>query len=329
MISNREISNRFDVLYNNIMSNQAPGLDDYEKSVFFNKAQLEVLKNHLNPKGNKYGEGFDFSSKRQLEFSGLTVSKTVQPRMEWKQDAFNSKGWYVEGENLWVDSDGVQLEDQTWNSKVLSITNESLGTLDTTDYNALTAFLSTFIPDVYSDKINSIGGVTNMINWVLGLGLPEGHPMAVLLKDELEKAINGLLSHNPYDIHAVFDESPTLADSINQLGLTIHNLVVVPLNNTEYDTLLSRPYKYPPKQQSWRIVVKDTPEFILPPGKIPVSYKMRYIRTPNEVDLTTVDKTCELPDFLVDEVLQRAVELAKNAWEGNLETHKDFGERSE
>ena len=64
MIGNQEILNRFDVLYNNIMSNQAPSLDDYEKSVFWNKAQLEVLKNHLNPKGNKYGEGFDHSSKR-------------------------------------------------------------------------------------------------------------------------------------------------------------------------------------------------------------------------------------------------------------------------
>ena len=76
MISNEEISNRFDVLYNNIMSDQAPGLDDYEKSVFFNKAQLEVLKNHLNAGGNRYQQGFDHSSKRQMDFSTLTVQKT-------------------------------------------------------------------------------------------------------------------------------------------------------------------------------------------------------------------------------------------------------------
>jgi hypothetical protein len=64
MISNQEILNRFDVLYNNIMSNQAPGLDAYEKSVFWNKATLEILKNHFNPKGNRYAEGFDGSAKR-------------------------------------------------------------------------------------------------------------------------------------------------------------------------------------------------------------------------------------------------------------------------
>lgn len=35
---NEEFSNEFDVLYNNISSNQAPGLDQYEKSVFFTRA---------------------------------------------------------------------------------------------------------------------------------------------------------------------------------------------------------------------------------------------------------------------------------------------------
>ena len=67
----QEFSNEFDVLYNNIMSNQAPGLDEYEKSVFLTKAQSEVTKNYFNPKGNKYQEGFDGSQKRQVDFSKL------------------------------------------------------------------------------------------------------------------------------------------------------------------------------------------------------------------------------------------------------------------
>lgn len=29
-----EFSNEFDILYNNVMSNQAPGLDEYEKKCF-------------------------------------------------------------------------------------------------------------------------------------------------------------------------------------------------------------------------------------------------------------------------------------------------------
>lgn len=66
-----EFSNEFDVLYNNIMSNAAPGLNEYEKSVFLTKGQEEIVKNYFNPKGNKYGEGMDDSPKRQIDFSEL------------------------------------------------------------------------------------------------------------------------------------------------------------------------------------------------------------------------------------------------------------------
>jgi hypothetical protein len=37
-MSVNEFSREFDILYNNIMSNAAPGIDDYEKSVFLTKA---------------------------------------------------------------------------------------------------------------------------------------------------------------------------------------------------------------------------------------------------------------------------------------------------
>lgn len=78
-MTTQEFSNEFDVLYNNIMSNQAPGLDEYEKSVFLTKAQLEILKNYFNPKGNKYGQGFDENAKRQIDFSTLiTVTKPTE-----------------------------------------------------------------------------------------------------------------------------------------------------------------------------------------------------------------------------------------------------------
>lgn len=75
-MTTQEFSNEFDVLYNNIMSNQAPGLNEYEKSVFLTKAQSEIIKNYFNPKGNKYQEGFDDSQKRQVDFSKLMKTYT-------------------------------------------------------------------------------------------------------------------------------------------------------------------------------------------------------------------------------------------------------------
>ena len=76
-MTNPEFSSEFDVLYNNIMSNAAPGLDEYEKSVFLTKAQDEIVKNYFNPKGNKYQEGFDGNEKRQIDFSMILRSKSI------------------------------------------------------------------------------------------------------------------------------------------------------------------------------------------------------------------------------------------------------------
>ena len=70
-MNNNEFSNQFDVLYNNIMNNEAPGLNEYEKSVFLTKAQDEIVKNHFNPKSNPKTEGFDDTAKRQADFSML------------------------------------------------------------------------------------------------------------------------------------------------------------------------------------------------------------------------------------------------------------------
>lgn len=72
-MSAEEMDNIFDVLYNNTTSNQAPGLNAYEKSIFLTKAQDEILKNYFNPKskGNNTQDGFDGSAKRQVDFSTL------------------------------------------------------------------------------------------------------------------------------------------------------------------------------------------------------------------------------------------------------------------
>lgn len=64
-------------MFNNITSNQAPGVNEYEKSVFLTKAQDEIVKNYFNPKskGNTVQEGFDDTAKRQADFSGIMCTK--------------------------------------------------------------------------------------------------------------------------------------------------------------------------------------------------------------------------------------------------------------
>lgn len=73
-MSVEEMDNMIEVLYNGIASEQAPGLNAYEKSVFLTKAQNEVVLNHFNAKskGNTLQEGYDDNPKRQVDFSMLT-----------------------------------------------------------------------------------------------------------------------------------------------------------------------------------------------------------------------------------------------------------------
>ena len=122
---------------------------------------------------------------------------------------------------------------------------------------------------------------------------------------------------------------------------------------------MQKPYKYPPKSQVWRLI---TGEVTANNNKVPVveiigrynpdgtgSYKLRYVRRPKPiilVDLNTIDNnlsingetsatTCELPEHIHEEILQRAVELAKAAYatdqNGTIQLNNQVqtGQRSE
>jgi len=73
-----EFYNEFNILYNNISSNSAPGLDKYEISVYLTKAQYEIVKEY-NGVVNKYQKGFDASDKRRADLKELIVDyKTTE-----------------------------------------------------------------------------------------------------------------------------------------------------------------------------------------------------------------------------------------------------------
>ena len=109
-MSPTEFSDRFDILFNSIMSNAAPGFNEYEKSVFLTKAQSEIIKNYFNAGGNKYKEGFDQSPKRQIDFSMLMRNTNL---------VANSNATY-----------DLRATSYTYPEDVLLIVNESLLILD-------------------------------------------------------------------------------------------------------------------------------------------------------------------------------------------------------
>ena len=115
-MTHEEFENEFMVLYNNVMSNAAPGLNSYEISVFLTKAQEEIVKNYFNPKGNKYQEGFDGSAKRQIDFSGLisvadATTTTLSPTFDVRAKVYKLPEdlFLIINESLTTDTDIKQV----------------------------------------------------------------------------------------------------------------------------------------------------------------------------------------------------------------------------
>ena len=77
-MNNLEFSNEFDILYNQVMSNAAPPLNEYEKSVFLTKAQEQILRNYFSPKTNNPQEGVNDSQKRELDFHKLITINSCE-----------------------------------------------------------------------------------------------------------------------------------------------------------------------------------------------------------------------------------------------------------
>lgn len=246
----QEFSTEFDVLYNNVTSNQAPGLNEYEKSVFLTKAQSQLVNEYFNSRTDGFGGGFDGSQKRQYDFSSLIQVATLDE---------------------YTDPSYVKLDKR---SKVF---------LFPSDY-----FL----------------------------------------------AVNEIISDEKFQYS------------------------IMPLSYAEYQRLMLKPYNFPVKRGVWRLntnikenvegeAVISTQPIVEIIGKfqkteqegesVPtehITYNLRYIKTPSPIvlddlsnygtDLTirgvTEETPCQLPEETHQEILERAVTLAKIAWQGGTAT---------
>jgi hypothetical protein len=271
-----EFDNQFDVLYNNITSNQAPGLNTYEKSVFLTKAQNEIVKNYFtaNSKGNNIGQGFDDSAKRQADFSMLMKTASC----------------------------GASL-----------------------------------LPSAASSVITVIVGSSSARYTVSRID-PRSQ---------------------------VFTFPPDVFIPINEtLNVNTKYFQVIPLRFDEYTRLMSKPYKRPLKNQAWRLINTGTITSMEATESLPARnayikfveiittpeydddtliYSIRYIRKPHpiivgdldglSIDGETDSEECELDPILHEDILQRAVELAKVAWtatgQDNAQMVLQAGQRSE
>ncbi len=123
-MTTQEFNTEFDVLYNNIASNGAPGINEYEKSVFLTKAQNELIKAYFLKVSNKLQSGYDDNALQQTNFSNLIVLKTYQNNdlEEAKYSSIaNSKSVVMPKNSLFILNEQLLVTDTNNKNKTLIV----------------------------------------------------------------------------------------------------------------------------------------------------------------------------------------------------------------
>lgn len=119
-----EFSREFNILYDNIASNGAPGLNEYEKSVFLTQAQDELIKENYSP-FNQFQKGFESNENRRTELGELVKSYSNSSPIINSQIAIdeNSKFFEIPEEVYYILQEEVVLNssDSCVNGKIVSV----------------------------------------------------------------------------------------------------------------------------------------------------------------------------------------------------------------
>lgn len=107
-----EFSLEFDLMYNNIMSNQAPGLTEYEKSLFLTQAQEALV---LDIYSGKLGSSFESTEEVTDYLSPLVKQATYTTKVEGKgldsRSVFfniDTDIWFKTGEKAIIKDDSLK-----------------------------------------------------------------------------------------------------------------------------------------------------------------------------------------------------------------------------
>lgn len=88
-MTNPEFSIEFDILYNNISSNKAPGLNEYEKSVFLTKAQEQIVTELYSGRNTTYNS-FEETEEQRRYLNTLVETKVCNKHKNTIQNPFET-----------------------------------------------------------------------------------------------------------------------------------------------------------------------------------------------------------------------------------------------
>lgn len=373
-MTTQEFSNEFDVLYNNIMSNQAPGLDEYEKSIFLTKAQEELVRDYFNSRNVKNAQGFDDNQKRQYDFSTLLKSITLLDPIDTYR-ALTEYGQIILYNTIFDNRAKMYIAP----SDLFLVLNESIEDSAKRRYSVLPISYDEYNrlmlkPYGFPLKKQAWRIISDRTSSLVGWGGKKVDSAIFLFKSKYFKTIEIRISITNDDNIT----KPTVieGDTIVKISMyvPINNLVlywstylvdneslksagldkyIYPLDpNSQGGTGnfpasgITKPTSFtisiaPAIMESGAVVSAPIFEII---GRFTgdIKYKMRYIKTPKPIILANLSDIqeglsingyntvteCELPLNTHQEILQRAVELAKASYQGDLSSVIQTGNAS-
>ena len=107
----QELSVEFDILYNNISSNQAPGLSEYEKSVFLTQAMEAVILDLYKGTG---GDSFESTEELTRYLNTLIKTKSINVNKEETNPIFTDKTYVADLAGINASNEEGQHEGDLW-----------------------------------------------------------------------------------------------------------------------------------------------------------------------------------------------------------------------
>lgn len=367
-MTTQEFSNEFDVLYNNIMSNQAPGLDEYEKSIFLTKAQEELVRDYFNSRNVKNAQGFDDNQKRQYDFSTLLSSITLPDFI----DTYRALSVFGSVYNTIFDS---RAKIYIAPSDLFLVINESIEDSAKRRYSVLPISYDEYNrlmlkPYGFPLKRQAWRIISDRTSSLVGWGGKQVDSATFLFKSKYFKTIEIYIK--------LRSENNILKPDVIESDNIVRIYMYIPINNlvNYWSTYLSDDgglkkagldkYIYPLNRGTGNFpssgitgptsftisiapAIMESGEVVSTPifeiiGRFTgdIKYKMRYIKTPKPIILANLSDIqeglsingyntvteCELPLNTHQEILQRAVELAKASYQGDLSSVIQTGNAS-
>ena len=266
-------------------------LDEYEKSVFLTQAQDNVVKNYFARQTNSLGEGFDDSTRRQVDFSSLIkVASLSYTRDSITTNVIGRTGSGDAG----LTTIGTATIYNNTKSKLRVVMRATTGNGDPQFEGHVLHFSS---GQPYNAKFFENDNLVFIVikDWRLFLELAED----INENEALFQELNGEISisfkltdtptysnafgntvfdvtmggEQPFDERGIIFQMPKTEEGKTDVLFVLNekfqctingvrkDFVIVPISYKEYDREMSRPFAQPLKKQAWRLFQNSSQQF--------------------------------------------------------------------